>query len=451
MSILTANLKHLYQRRALWLFYPFVALLLPAMALGSFHGGSRAPALLLVAVIGLILGSGQRDVISRPFSFLLPRHGGVVPRQALLQSVLFGALVPLCWLRLTDVPLGQHLAVLLAAWLLGMACYLAGTLGSFSFPFVAPFLGFVPLVIFASIMLAIPPVLDTAIHDFPLRTGAVALAGIAGAWHFLRRRDLARHWALQRAIAFFDEFNFAKANQYHLWRRAQKTKNQPEPGSPALVRVLLAGIAACSPQDLRRYICATWYEWFGLVTAKRWFSMFLTWPVLVVFMGYLSGGTNSVILFVMPVIMVASLRRTYLATYLPAGRAQRHLAAVAGMLIVTVLTSVLAWLCVLISQAIAPSMSPIKLPMGALKYAPFPYLYALIPTVLAPIAFAAAIWLKRQASLILVVAVPIIPVMLVVLRKPLGIPLAYGPVAALISLLASVAILRYHCLRRDLA
>ena len=450
MSILTANLKHLYQRRALWLFYPFVILLLPAMFVGSEKGGGRPLALLLVFVLGLVFGSSQREVASRPFSFLLPRHTGLIPRQALIQGAFFGLLVPLCWLRLPGLGLVPHPGLLLTTWLLGTACYLGGTLASFSVPYVAPFLGFLPLTIFGCTLLALPPILNVAIQDFPLRTALVALFGVACAWRFLRRRSLGRHWALQRSIAFFDEFNFPKATQYHQWRRAQRVELQPEQGNPALVRFLLTGVASTTPRDLLRYVWATWYEWFGLVTAKRWLGMLLMWPVITLFTGYFAGGTNSLVVFVMPVIMAVSLRRTYLAAYLPAGRAQRHLAAVVAMLIVTAFTTALAWLFVLISQPIAPAMPQLKLPTGTMTFLPFPYLYALIPTVLAPVAFAAAVWLRRQMAMLLLVAIPLVPVMVILSHKPIDIPVALWPLIPLVSLLVSVGALRYHCLRRDL-
>ncbi len=450
MSILTVNLKHLYQRRAFWLFYPFVALFTPALVLGSYKDGSRSMALLLVFIIGLILGSGQREVLSHSFTYLLPRHTGVVPRLALVQSAFFGLFAPLCWLRLPHSAPTQHLAILLSAWLLGMACYLGGTLASFTLPFVTPLLGFLPLIAFGGVFLTLPAIIETAVGDFPFRSALVALLGILCAWRFLRRHELARHWALRRSIAFFDEFNLARANEFHQWRRAAKMANQPEPGSPALIRFLLARIATTTPMDLFRYAWATWYEWFGLLTPKRWLGMLLMWPVLTAFLGYFSGGPKSVIVFVMPTIMVVSLRRTYLSPYLSAGRPQRHLATVAGMLVITAFNGGMAWLFVLTSRLIAPSMPPMVSPMGKLIFEPFPYLYALITTALIPLAFAAAIWLRKKSSILVLALVPTVPVLVILMRHPPSLPLVYWPLPPLVCLLLSVGILRYHCLRRDL-
>lgn len=450
MSILTVNLKHLYQRRGLWLFYPFVALFTPAMVLGSYKDGGRSMALLLVFIIGLILGSSQREALSRPFTYLLPRHTGVIPRLALLQSAFFGLLVPLCWLRLPHSAPAQHLAILLSAWLLGMACYLGGTLASFALPFVAPLLGFLPLIVFGSAFLALPVIVETAVGDFPIRFALIALLAIAFVWHFLCRRSLARHWALQRSIAFFDEFNLAKANEFHQWRRAAKMASRPEFGAPALTRFLLARIAAATPRGLLRYIWGTWYEWFGLLTIRRWLGLLLMWPVLTVFLGYVAGGPKSVIVFVMPAVVVVSLRRTYLSPYLSAGRPQRHLATVAGMLIITVFNSGMAWLFVLVSHLIAPAMPVWVSRMGRMVFEPFPWFYALLTTALVPLAFAAAIWLRKKSSALFLVLVPIVPVFVIVMRQPPTFPLVYWLLLPLVSLLLAVGILCYHCLRRDL-
>lgn len=76
MSILMANLKHLYQRRTLWLVYGFLGLIVfvyiaagpddPAVGKGQFIGF-----VLLSFIIGLLAAVLPLEVVTKPFSYCL--------------------------------------------------------------------------------------------------------------------------------------------------------------------------------------------------------------------------------------------------------------------------------------------------------------------------------------------------------------------------------------------
>ena len=79
MCVLVANLKHLYQRRGLWLVYAGLGLIVwfavekalsaPTEGEGLFGG-------LLVGSFlgGLLVAALQMETASKPFSFCLPGH-----------------------------------------------------------------------------------------------------------------------------------------------------------------------------------------------------------------------------------------------------------------------------------------------------------------------------------------------------------------------------------------
>ena len=80
---------------------------------------------------------------------------------------------------------------------------------------------------------------------------------------------------------------------------------------------------------------------------------------------------------------------------LPIGRHQRHALAVVGVLSLTVLSACVVWPLVALSHVIAPLMPPLTLRCATLSFRPFPYLYALLPTILIPLAFAGLAWQRR--------------------------------------------------------
>ncbi|MBT3289926.1 MAG: hypothetical protein HN380_21460 [Victivallales bacterium] len=450
MSILTANLKHLYQRRGLWLVYLIVAMLTPAAFLSFGGRAGRTWTLLMMGVLGLVLGIHQREVASRPLSFLLPRHTGNALRQALLQGACFGGLTALSWLMLPQIRTVHPLGMLGIAWSLAAACYMAGTVLGFALPFVAPAICFLPFLVMGGAFLAIPQAVDRLLQEYPILALAGALALLAWSWKYLGRQGLSRRCAAGRSLAFLDEFNVTKAARYHQWRRARRVDSQPELGSPAVARLCADGIRRNQPRSILRYAYSTWYEWFGAVTPKQLAN--LIWPtaISVPFMMYIAGGANSIIYFIMPGAMMATMRHLQAKIFLPVGRRQRFLLAVTDLSILTVLGTVFACVAAGLSHAILPLMSPLSVRGATFSPQPFPYLYVLAPGTLIPGVLAIQTWLRKRSRFALLAWVVLFPLAMVLTQMPGGTSSAIWLALPPISLLLSLLVLRYHCLRRDL-
>ncbi len=73
MSILIANLKHLYQRRGAWFAYLIILCMVP-MALFGLKYDRYLGFLLISFWTGVFAGNMQKDVLMKPFSFCLPGH-----------------------------------------------------------------------------------------------------------------------------------------------------------------------------------------------------------------------------------------------------------------------------------------------------------------------------------------------------------------------------------------
>ena len=455
MGILTANLKHFYQRRILWLFYvflplPFVWVFSPSLPDDGGTANGRTAALLVVVVLGVMLGSCQREVASRPFASLLPRHAWVVPRQALIPALLFGALSVLLWAKGPGPATARDPILLGAAWSLGTACYMTGTVLAFKLPYVSPIVGFFPLTVMLCSATALPRLVVAAVTAAPLPATFAGLGATVWAWHALGRREVARRCCVRKSISVFDEFNVGKAAEYRAWRRARKVERSPEPGDAKLERTCLDGIRRSGAESVRRYWYAVWYEWFGHMTRQNQVATLVMLAPLSAFLGYAAGGESALFVFLLPAGMVVTMRPVHKATYVPVGRQQRWVLAGTGMMAIAVLQAMTALLVVTISQYIAPLMPPLSVHGRTVLFRPFPYLYALAPLTFAPPAFALVTWIRRRTILLPIVVMPILVVAVLLLQK-FGFltPGVCAGVLAL-SLVSSLWALRHHCLHRDI-
>ena len=73
MSILAANLKHLYQRRGVRFWYVLLLCQMPMILMPSKF--DRYLGYLIVSLLmGVLAGGLQKDILTKPFSFCLPGH-----------------------------------------------------------------------------------------------------------------------------------------------------------------------------------------------------------------------------------------------------------------------------------------------------------------------------------------------------------------------------------------
>jgi len=448
MRILAANLKHLYQRRSLWLVYLFLT---SSMVVSVLAASSSLVYLFpLLLGVGLVLGSCQREVASRPFSFLLPRHTGVAPRQALLQGALFAAVASLCWFVLPQPMPSQHLGLLGAVWLLGTACYMAGAVLGFVLPLVFPILGWLFLPFAASRRLTTQGVLCLAIRERLGLAALLALGMIVWSWWRLGRRSLTRRWSGRRTLSLLDEFSPAKRTQYRQWRKTNKGSRQPERGSGPVAPSCIKGIRHSRPEGVLLYWHAVRSEWLGATTGRGYLNALGIGTVFLLVMGYSGDGRRSAVLFVMLANMANGLRRIHATTLLSIGRRQRYALAVVSVLLLTALSAGMAYLLIALSHAVAPLMPPITRRGAPVPFQPFPYVYALIPTVLTPLAFAGLAWRKGRTGVVMLIWMPLFVVALLVPQALWGMSLAVWFALPFVSMLASLGVLRYHCLRRDI-
>jgi hypothetical protein len=444
MSILTANLKHFYQRRALWLFYFFGL----SYALLCLLKGQRISLLFLAFGVGTVLGSCQREVMSRPFAFLLPRHAWLVPRLALSQSAFVGGIVGLCWLAMPGATWPHPLIGVL----LGTSCCLLGTLLGFALPYLAPaLLGFLPMILMLTALSRDALAADRALQIHALWAGLAALAAIAWAWHRLSRRDLPRHCQTVHSLFMFEAFDLAKVNQYQRWRHARRASAQSESAGTALAQACVRGIRRSQPEGLRRYLYAVCARLFGNLSARQMGNLMVPMLAVVPILVY-SGQGAACYFVVFPAMLIRGVMFPQLTPFLPVGRRQRRVQANMHLLALFLLATVLALVMVLATQLAAPWMPTLSPGRISLSPRPLPLLYALLPACGLPLAYAIHVWCRKRFALAaLFWLVPLLILTMVLVQIPSRpSPLVWLAILS-VSLLLGLGLLHYHFQRRDLA
>lgn len=443
MSILAANLKHLYQRRALWLFYFFCLSYIPLCLVK----GQRISLLFLVFGVGTVLGSCQREVMSRPFAFLLPRHTWLVPRLALMQGTFLGGITALCWLAMP----GRAWTHLPTGFLLGTSCYLLGTLLGFALPYLAPtFLCFLPMIFILNMVAGDAAAIDHVFQAHAVRAGAFALLTIAWAWFRLSRRDLARWCQTTHSLFLSDAFDMAKANQYHRRRYARRASARSESAGTALAQACIRGIRRSQPESLRRYLYAVCARVFGNLTLGHLAptSMLLLTAVLV----SMYGGKGAAGYFaVFPAMFIRGAMYPQVNPFLPLGRRQRRMQAGLHLLVLTMLTIVLALLTILAARIAAPWMPSIAFDRISMQPQSLPLFYSIFPACGLPLAYAIHVWCKKKFVLAAMLwLVPLLFAVMVLAQIPAQpSPLVWFSIPP-VSLLLALGLLHHHFRRRDL-
>ena len=136
MSVLSANLKHLYQRRGLWLTYLILGLLVfaslaialdrPLAARGRFMG-----LVMLQFLIGACIASLSAEVLTKPFSYCLPGHRAVPRKFIFSVAVVTSLLGSLLFLAYPGLHGWQPPLVICSAFCAGLIMYWAA--GAFTF------------------------------------------------------------------------------------------------------------------------------------------------------------------------------------------------------------------------------------------------------------------------------------------------------------------------------
>lgn len=359
MRILTANLKHYYQRRFYWLVWLFIGFVL----YGYFKDDLRGSRLdifnfvFLPSLIGVVLSWNQLEVLSKPFVFCLPGYRGF-PRKLILLAGFVSSFIfslKFCfypWLNIT-----QGFLVFLSSVSLFLVFYWLGVLVAFRFKNWVGFLFVLPVWLMLLIEDETIELIDEYVFiSYPIVTVIIGLIVSCLAWIYLGGGNISRRYCGTLQVGFFDIFNRSKASKIERANLAKRDKSKfSKIRISDKVEAFFVGRILKQPAgNAGRYIWGVLYKTFGVTIScwrqsLLWFFLFIL-PLLCI-VGYTDRPTNSgmnfnlewTVIFIFPVIIFLSRMKLslYSSMLIAGGRRERFwstfVMVVAGSIIMTLL------------------------------------------------------------------------------------------------------------------
>jgi len=357
MSILAANLKHLYQRRAAWLWYLIILAQTPAVLLLIYLTQfDRYLWYLIISLLtGILAGSMQKDVLVKPFSFCLPGHRRIPRPFVFWIGGVVNLILGCVFLWYPGLGFPYVLLVVLAGGFVGMIVYFYGVyIGFLELP--KPAGGIIPLFIFGVIFFKWDIVLQDMIISRPIVVILVGGSVCVWVWELLGRDSLARKYCGKLVMGILDNWNQQKAEKY---RQAQADQNLTETKAKFFERLQQVFLRRMRRYDFLskgRYVWGNIYIVFGKYfgfwrTTHIWGSLAAISLFLLMF-GLIGEANKRVInfLFVLPVFWVLGLDMLPYRTMLfPAGRAEKYF----GMLVLAIIITFVGGVLVLAMTGIS--------------------------------------------------------------------------------------------------
>jgi len=398
MRALAVNLKHLYQRRIMWVIGPLFIYYFFMTLMMLMTEGPAYPLMYLILSIGLgvLVGSMQKDTMTKPMLFLLPLHQTTGRAFVFIIGFLWHFVTPIV-LILVGNP-GYSQAIAFAAF--GMAFYLlsAATMFYFAKQTLPIFIGILPQM---GLVFGL-----TALHiRFSFFVANELWVGLlfcgtacAFVWRLYGRRTLARKACRGDAWTIFHGADTREGQaviQRQLNRRWGKEKHRVGWAE----RFFPTRMERCPPGGISRYVWGALYELCAVFSVKHHFFMVFGWTLCAICFGYVPlplGILTSVMFVILPAqsCFAVNLR---LQKNLPrcAGRRERFMGlfstvAFAVAVVMTMLTLLLAF-----SLALAPVMPDFH---EILTFHSMEMRYLYLPLLIMPLGFVVHLIFSRSKA-----------------------------------------------------
>ena len=459
MSILTVNLKHLYQRRGLWLVYVFLGFFafagIAVLFMGPEEPGRFIGLIVLAFVVGLLFAVLPIEVLSKPFSYCLPGHRKVARRFVFCVGIVFNLFASLLFFVYPDFNAGQLVLVACSAFFAGMISYLLGAGLAFGARNSVAFIGFLPLIIIAGQFFDLHTVLERVIVENPLVVISGGILSSCVVWFWLGDEGRARRYCSVPWMGFFDAFNPTKVKRYRRIRMAAKWDKLKKYPSPRMERFFLGRMNRYDYVSAGRYVWGGLYA-AGVVPVLEWKGVFLGVIMMPFFLGYMGSGATFIFFF-MPAIAVVNMRLpVHSSMLISGGRRERFAGAITVVAIATVLISIVAVAMVALSVLFGAIVPEFTLRGVTFTYRAISAGNLFIPLLITPFAFVIRLIFYRRPIYVISLLMPLIYLMVftgIVWHKQLGAMINLISIIALLVLSWGTFLLvsRYVCMRRSLA
>jgi len=328
MSVLTVNLKHLYQRRGLWAIYlmfgivAFTLVKNPLMRVRT-GGGDYIGCVVLPFLLGFLFTLPQMGVLSRPVSYCLPGHRRMFRRYVFWTAIGTSFVCSLLFLRYPDLHGGPLVLVVFSAFFAGLTCYMAGV--------VPALVGVNGAIIFAVVPLIgiVGEWYDWDVLPERIIMGhvfAVVLAGILSSiamWLWLGRPGLARRYCAGPWIGFLDVFNKEKVKRYGNARLGTKPGRFLKHPRPWVGNWFLGRMERYDYRGPGRFFWGALYCTLAMAVS-RWQIFLLFFPVVTIMFGYIGQAVVLSLIMVPAVLATGRQPAVYSTMLISGGRRRRY-------------------------------------------------------------------------------------------------------------------------------
>jgi len=387
MSVTTANLKLMVQRRSAWFWYIVaIATVLPgviAMIARPVAGKGRFAIYLIVSLMGgLLTASLTKDVLAKPFSFCLPGHDRMSRRVLFGVGIALNILLALHLLVYPGLSTARIVLTVASAAALGLTVFLLAALLILETRRGGEFIGFLPLVIFGSIFFDAHVVIEYAIVNAAIPIFILTAITSVATWPMLGGRKTQRQHCGAKTVSILDNWNLAKLRRLRRERLAEKLARRRESEGGILARTCLGRIRTSSPLSGKRYVWGTGYELFSRYRFADWVKTFVLLLVYMLVFGHMLGGRGANAVLVLSLFACEMLPLPTDRTLLmPASRRDRLLASAFAIAIWALLSVLFMGALYPLSSMAAAVLPPVKLKGVTFIYQPLDPAHLYVPAL----------------------------------------------------------------------
>ena len=367
MSILTINLKHLYQRRVLWLVYPMLGVFVlvsigvplddPAAGEGRFIG-----LIALAFMVGMAVAVLETEILTKPMAFCLPSHRQTVRKFVFSVGIAANLVGALLFLFYPGLPFLWRPIVLGSAFFAGLVFYLAGATLTFRYLQAPGFIGLLVFGLFGGRLLGLHIALEWVVVSHPLVVMGAGLLCAVGVWIYLNNANLARRNCLRPWIGYDDLFNREKLRRSQRHRDAAPWKKLKDHPRPPVEGFFINRMTRSAPLSPARFAWGAVYSSFAILISQWKYPVSLA-VFFAAILGYLGPRMSMMPAFFLPFVIMgtyASQPTVYSALPIVAGRKERFFSTLAVVASGAGLLAVFIAAISLLSVALASVMPDIK-------------------------------------------------------------------------------------------
>ena len=460
MTILQANLKHLYQRKGFWLIGPGLGLF---AFIGIMVIADRGRNFFLLFASWIYIAAGftsalQVEVLTRPFSWSLPGHARIPVKFLFCIGISVSLFWSVAFLFYPAPTLAEHLLSCVSVFFAGTIIYWLGAWVVFRFPNWVSAVVLVPILMVYGRYLDMYALFERVIVDAWF--AVILLGGLVNflAWRHWSRPGMARKYCGRPWLGAFDAWNKVKMTEFRQARLAQKNKAIPTV-LPYVEKFFLDRITDRTGPNTAQYIWGGLYRLFGLMGSRKKKDWGLSWLVmlsLLCFLGYVGPGAN--IMFIMPGLMVANMSLHVRSTLLVSGgRTERFWSAVSIAAVTALLATVIVTLMAALTLPLQAIMPELTIKGQSFVYRAMEMKLFFIPLCMMPVTLTIALIFYKYPRLMMAVVMLIFILAMQVsmfLRFFPDYDIEPGPIHILVLFVCCwaifTAVLRHICMRRCL-